>query len=199
MIYLMRHGQTVWNAERRYQGWQDSGLTDRGEAQARAAGRLLKDLVADIGRLDVVCSPLGRAVATMRLAIGELDLAPSVIRTDDRLKEVSLGAWEGILDKDVARRWPDELAARRADPWTAAPPGGENLSAVSDRVGAWLSERDETGPLLVVTHGVAGKVLRGLYLGLKRDEIVSLPTFGQDELHVLAGGISQTHETLAIS
>ena len=199
MIYLMRHGQTVWNAERRYQGWRDSGLTDRGEAQARAAGRLLKDLVADIGRLDVVCSPLGRAVATARLAIGELDLAPSVIRTDDRLKEVSLGAWEGILDKDVARRWPDELAARRADPWTAAPPGGENLSAVSDRVGAWLSERDETVPLLVVTHGVAGKVLRGLYLGLKRDEIVSLSTFGQDELHVLAGGISQTHETPAIS
>ena len=188
MIYLMRHGETHWNAERRFQGWQDSPLTERGQAQARAAGRLMRDLAVNAAGLTVVSSTLGRARHTATLVLEELGLPPEHLQTDERLREVGLGVWEGVLDAVVERDWAELHAARRADPWSVPPPGGETHSDVMDRVAGWLAEQTEDRRLLVVTHGVAGRILRGLYLKLTREEIRALPTFGQDELHVLAGG-----------
>jgi probable phosphoglycerate mutase len=199
MIYLMRHGQTHWNAEQRFQGWQDSPLTERGQAQARAAGRLLRDLAVDTPGLTVISSPLGRARQTATLVLEELGLAPEHMQTDERLKEVGLGAWEGMLDAVVERDWAELHAARRADPWNVPPPGGETHDDVMNRVADWLAEQSEERPLLIVTHGVAGRILRGVYLKLTRSEIRAQPTFGQDELHVLADGeygiLSTTDET----
>ena len=188
MIYLMRHGETHWNAERRFQGWQDSPLTERGQAQARAAGRLMRDLAVDPANLTVVSSTLGRARQTATLVLEELGLEADHLQTDERLKEAGMGVWEGVLDAVVERDWAELHAARRADPWTVSPPSGETHGDVMDRVAEWLAEQSEDRPLLVVTHGVAGRILRGLYLRLTRDEIRALPSFGQDELHVLTDG-----------
>ncbi len=197
MIYLLRHGQTQWNAEGRYQGWRDSPLTQRGQTQARAAGRRLRDLIADMSELAVVTSTLGRAQHSASLALFEMGLGSAPVSADDRLKEIGLGLWEGVLDDDIQAQWADLHAARRRDPWTVAPPGGETHTDVLNRVSDWLAEQSEHRTLLVVTHGVAGRLLRGRYLGLSPEEIRALPTFGQDEIHILSNGKSETVSTLA--
>jgi broad specificity phosphatase PhoE len=196
VIYLMRHGQTAWNAERRYQGWHDSPLTPLGQSQARAAGRLLSELVPDPASLTVISSPLGRARDTAHLVLREIGLETTAVREDSRLTEIRMGVWEGMPDDDVEAQFGPLLAARRADPWSVAPPGGETYAAVAERVGRWLDEQSETETSLVVTHGVAGRILLGLYLGLDRETIRSLSPFRQDELHVLTGGVNQTFETM---
>jgi probable phosphoglycerate mutase len=196
VIYLLRHGQTAWNAEHRYQGWHDSPLTALGQAQARAAGKLLAELVGDPAILTVVSSPLGRARSTAHLVLNEIGLETVAVREDSRLTEIRMGVWEGMPDSEVAAQYGEILAARRADPWSVAPPGGETYASVAERVGRWLGERSETETVLVVTHGVAGRILSGLYLGFDREEIRSLPPFRQDELHVLTQGVSQTFETM---
>jgi broad specificity phosphatase PhoE len=196
VIYLMRHGQTAWNAEHRYQGWQDSPLTELGRDQARAAGRLLADLVADPASLTVVSSPLNRARNTARLVLSELGLDAAPVWEDSRLTEIRMGVWEGMPEQEVFETYGDLVAVRRADPWTHSPPGGETYASVAERVGTWLAEQSEDATILVVTHGVAGRILHGLYLGLDREQIRALSPFRQDEIHVLTEGLSQTFETM---
>jgi broad specificity phosphatase PhoE len=196
MIYLLRHGQTEWNSEGRYQGWLDSPLTQRGREQALAAGRLLARLIGNPGDLAVISSPLGRARTTADLALWEMGLESGRIAEDGRLREVGMGEWEGVLNDDVYSLYAERVAARRANPWSNAPPGGETHADVADRVAAWLAEQSEDRSTLVVTHGVAGRILRGLYLRLDRPGILALPVLGQDEIHVLSDGRSMTHETI---
>jgi broad specificity phosphatase PhoE len=97
VIFLVRHGETEWNLARRYQGWGDSPPTGRGIAQAEAVGRGLRALPEAEG-VRIVASPLGRARRTAELIQATRgDATP--IRLDERLKEVSIGAWDG-LDRD---------------------------------------------------------------------------------------------------
>ncbi len=95
-LYLLRHGETEFNLEGRLQGQQDSPLTARGRAQARAHGALLKTLIAEPEAWRVVASPLGRTMDTARLACAELGLPEAAIETDPRLKEIAFGDWEGL-------------------------------------------------------------------------------------------------------
>ncbi|RYE75137.1 MAG: histidine phosphatase family protein, partial [Hyphomicrobiales bacterium] len=97
LIYMIRHGQTDWNAEIRLQGQKDIPLNDTGRNQARGNGRALADILGTQAiAFDYVASPLGRTRETMELLRGAMGLAPEAYRTDDRLKEVSFGDWEGF-------------------------------------------------------------------------------------------------------
>ncbi len=184
-LYLLRHGETEFNVEGRYQGQRDSALTDRGRDQARAHGALLKTLIAEPESWRVVASPLGRTMATARTVCAELGLPDDAIETDGRLKEIAFGAWEGLTPAEIQARHPEAWAARCADRWHYIRPGGESFALLAARIGAFL--RDVRGDTIVVGHGGIGRVLRGRYGGLAPPEIKTLEQ-PQDAIHRLAQG-----------
>lgn len=171
-LYLLRHGQTLWNREGRIQGHGDSPLTPLGENQARAMGRVLAHEIAAPAAFTLVTSPAPRAVATARLA-----LAPFRRRADldACLREVGHGGWEGLTKPEVFARVPGAESAYRADPfgWHFAAPGGESLDAVVARLDAFLAGL--VRPTIVVAHGMSLRVLRGRVLGLDAAGMAELP------------------------
>ena len=171
-LYLLRHGETEFNVEGRYQGQRDSPLTPRGRDQARCHGALLKTLIVEPEAWRVVASPLGRAMATARIVCAELGLPEDAIETDARLKEMAFGEWEGLTPAEIQARYPEAWAARCADRWHHLRPGGESYALLAARVGAFL--RDIQGDTIVVGHGGAGRVLCGLYGRLSEAEILAL-------------------------
>jgi probable phosphoglycerate mutase len=174
---LWRHGQTVWNAERRFQGQSDIPLDEVGQAQAERAARLLAALRPDL----IVSSDLSRAAQTAaplsRLTGLELTL-------DKDLRERSGGCWEGLTDTEIRTRYPVEHAS-----WT--PPDGEPSTLVADRVAgallrvaeAVLARGDDpprppragsepgfvTGLAVVVSHGAALRLGMSRLLGMPEE------------------------------
>ena len=185
MIYLCRHGQTFHNREGRLQGQFESDLTPLGQAQARAMAALLDDLVAPRERAPwrLVASPLRRARHTAE-AIGErLGLA---VEFDERLVEIDVGEWSGRLREEVRGENPH---LHGDDAWGFHAPGGETYEAMTARLDAWLAQQaaEPERRLIVVSHGVAGRLLRGLYAGLSKDETLR-QDIPQDAVFRLAGG-----------
>jgi probable phosphoglycerate mutase len=167
-LYMLRHGETAWNTERRMQGTKNSALTERGRAQAAAMGRALKvELARTPGPTVFLRSPLGRTCETADIIGHELGLGPAEWRNDPRLAELSYGEWEGFTWKEVEGRHPDALSQWRADPHGFCPPGGETHFELRRRSGAVLADIIAASVrTVVVSHGVSGAVLRGINLGL---------------------------------
>lgn len=173
VVWLVRHGETEWNAQRRLQGQHDSPLTARGRRQALAIADLLARTLAPTrtpGReapLRLVASPLGRTRATMDPIAAALGRP---VEYDDRLKEIGLGAWEGMTWAEIEAEFPGALDGATPHERFFRPPGGETHAAMIERLGGWLAEVD--APTVAVSHGFSGRVLRGLYAGL--DPIAAL-------------------------
>jgi probable phosphoglycerate mutase len=167
-LYMLRHGETAWNVERRMQGTRNSDLTERGRAQAVAMGRALaKELAREDRPTLFLRSPLGRTRETSLIVGGELGLDPSEWRDDRRLVELSYGDWEGSSWKEIEAHTPHALDDWKAAPESYCPPGGESHADLRLRAAAVLADiiasRTRT---VVIGHGVSGAVLRGLNLGL---------------------------------
>jgi probable phosphoglycerate mutase len=182
-IFLVRHGETEWNRSRRYQGWSDSLLTERGIAQAEAIGRRLRAL-PEAAAAEIVSSPLGRTRRTAEI-IAECVGRRAPLRFDDRLKEISLGSWDGLHRNEIAALSPGIFDHDYFE-WYFRTPDGETYDGFAARVGGWLADAGD-GPLIVVAHGIVTRVLRGLYAGLPRAVALSLPV-PQDRIFRLAGG-----------
>ena len=167
-LYLLRHGETAWNLERRMQGSKDSSLTARGRAQAAAMGRALAiELAREPGPTVFLRSPLGRTRETSLVVGQELGVDPSEWRDDPRLAELRYGDWEGSTWAEIERSQPDAMATWRADPEGFCPPGGETHFELRRRAAAALADIIASGTrTVVVSHGVSGAVLRGLLHGL---------------------------------
>ncbi|BCJ90228.1 phosphoglycerate mutase [Terrihabitans soli] len=168
-LCIVRHGETDWNVEGRLQGQRDIDLNGRGRDQAAAVGQILKSDHPEILTFDFVSSPLARAQDTMRLMRGAMGLDPDAFRLDDRLKELTFGAWEGFTWREMVERDPQGSAAREADKWAYCPPGGESYEMLSTRIAVWLA--DLKGPTLAVTHGGVARVLLGLIVGVSQKEL----------------------------
>jgi probable phosphoglycerate mutase len=196
MIYLLRHGETVWNVEGRLQGQKDSPLTLRGIAQARAVADLLRELLDEPSAFAIVASPLPRTWQTAVILSQALGLDPGAIRFEPRLAEHHFGLWEGLTWQEIETRFPDLWQARKTDKWAFQVPGGESYARVALRVGDWLDAQPADARLVVVGHGLAGRVLRGLYAGLPQDEIMEMLE-PQGCLHRLAVGTIETFEAEA--
>jgi broad specificity phosphatase PhoE len=184
MILLVRHGETEWNLTRRYQGWSDSPLTARGVAQAEAMGRRLRDLPEAAG-LPIVSSPLGRARRTARIiqaARGD----SARVRIAERLKEISIGAWDGLDHGEIEALSPGIFDGDGRHEWYFRTPDGETYEAFAGRIGGWLAATEKS-TLIVVAHGVVTRILRGLYAGLPRAASLRLPV-PQDVIWRLDGG-----------
>lgn len=197
MIYLLRHGETLWNVEGRLQGQRDSPLTLRGIAQARAVARLLHDHLDEPSTFDFVASPLARTWQTAVIVCQTLGLDCKAIRLEPRLAEHHYGLWEGLTWREIEARFPDLWAQRQADRWAFQVPGGESYALVALRVRQWLDEQPRDAKLVVVGHGLAGRVLRGLYAGLPREKIMEMPE-PQGRLHRLAENTVATFEAEAV-
>ena len=150
-FWLARHGQTDWNVEGRWQGQASPlPLNAAGRAQAEALGARLSRLRFEA----FYSSDLTRARETAEI-VGRWIGLP--VRLDPRLREINLGAWEGMLGTDVARQYPAELAERERDPANARAPGGESAAEVAARV--WAAADDiarahPVGPVLIIAHGL---------------------------------------------
>lgn len=152
-LWVVRHGQTVFNLENRWQGWADSPLTAEGERQAIEAAKRIRGIEFK----HLVVSSLGRAQQTMDLMVQELDLAHLPIEVDDRIKERGVGVLSGVLTKDMASLFPGEMKMRLEDPLNWHPENGESSWAFIHRVrefaDSFTAREDLSGPVLVVTHG----------------------------------------------
>jgi len=155
-MVLWRHGQTLWNAEGRFQGQSDIPLDPTGEAQAERAGRLLAALRPDL----IVSSDLRRATGT---AAPLARLTGLDISVDKDLRERYGGRWEGLTDKEIREQYPVEHAS-----WM--PPDGETSAIVAQRAAAAMqrvAERMPAGARAgVVSHGAAIRFGMGQLLGL---------------------------------
>jgi probable phosphoglycerate mutase len=161
---LWRHGQTIWNVERRFQGQTDIPLDETGEAQADYAARRLATLRPDT----IVSSDLVRAQGT---AAPLARLTGLAVTLDKDLRERFGGDWEGLSDEEIAERYPAERAT-----WN--PPNGESTVAVADRVRAALDRIAASlaaGQLaVVVSHGAALRLGMERLLGLPEEAFGAL-------------------------
>ena len=152
---LLRHGETALSGGQRFAGRGDIPLTATGREQAVAAAARL----AARGGLDlIVTSPLARARQTAGAVAAATGLEPVV---QDGWAEVDFGEWEGLSHAEAERDWPEQMAAWLSDPG-AAPPGGESLTAASDRVLAALDSLLAGHPgaaVLIVSHVTPMKIL----------------------------------------
>jgi broad specificity phosphatase PhoE len=185
-LYFVRHGETDWNLAKRYQGQRDIPLNATGRAQAARNGRRLAEALGhNAARFDYVASPLARARETMEIVRRELALAADDYRTDERLKEMHYGHWEGLLWDELPQVDPAGFAARTADSWGWKPRGGESFEALSRRIEGWLADISRDG--VIVSHGGVSRALRGLALGLPSAEIPFLAV-PQDRVLVIEAG-----------
>ncbi len=157
-LFLVRHAESEWNAQRRWQGRGDPPLSEHGREQAKVAAQSLS------GEIDVVvASPQRRAIETAEIISRALGLGE--VATDEGLREIDVGEWTGLNIDEVESRWGDELKAWRAGELDATP-GGEDRHAFLERVLAALGRARDAHVgkrVLVLTHGGAiGRVERHL-------------------------------------
>lgn len=161
-LLLVRHGETEWNAQARFQGQSDVPLNEEGRRQALAARRKLAN--AEIKA--VYASDLQRAWETAEIIVAVHGLS---IHAEPRLREQNFGKWEGLTYEEIEERYPKALAGFRADPVNMPLPDGETLRQVAARVQEALAEiihahADDT--VLLVAHGGTLQVLISLILEL---------------------------------
>ncbi|MFM9845661.1 MAG: histidine phosphatase family protein [Hyphomicrobiaceae bacterium] len=187
-LYFVRHGETDWNAIRRYQGQTDTPLNDKGRGQAARNGRMLRELLSGQTDLDFVASPLQRASETMSIIRREMGLVPDDFRREDRLKEINFGHWEGRIWDVLADEDPVAFKARTADPFNWCPIDGESYADLARRVETWLTtlQRDT----VAVSHGGVSRVVRGHVLALDGAAIPLLEV-PQDKVLVLRAGAQE--------
>lgn len=156
-IILVRHGETEWNVEGRYQGQEDTELSERGLKQGHCLAEGLKSVPLDI----CIASPLKRSFMTASFC-AELHNLP--VAKDNRLLEINHGIWEGKLATDIAKTYPKEFAQWHSTPASVTMPGegGENLEKVRARVRQAFDEYAKTyenKTILVAAHDAVNKVI----------------------------------------
>jgi probable phosphoglycerate mutase len=172
-LYFVRHGETDWNRDQRYQGQRDIPINATGAKQARSNGlRLAAWLGERAAAFDYVSSPLRRARESMEILRTALGLDADAYLTDARLMEINYGSWEGQRWQEMAEQDAEGYRARLADIWNWQPAGGESYRMLTDRVGGWL--QDIGRDTVVVAHGGVSRALRALVLRLNPSEAMRL-------------------------
>jgi broad specificity phosphatase PhoE len=162
-LVFIRHGETDWNRELRFQGQKDIPLNDHGRRQAARNGRAVAGILAS-GEWRLFCSPLGRALETMQIVLREAQQPKRPFTTDPVLMEVNYGDWEGRTLIEIGEDFPDQGRARDADKWGYVPPNGESYAMLAARTAGWLRTLD--GPTCVVAHGGVLRALMHILGGL---------------------------------
>ncbi len=155
-IYLTRHGQTLWNLEKRLQGQGDSPLTEAGIEGAKLLGERLKDIELDV----IYSSPINRALQTAKLIKGERDIK---LVEEEGLMEINFGEYEGHTEEEMLSLGRgQEISKIFNGKMDVVPPKGESLRMVYSRVKDTLDEilsREKGKKILIVTHGTTLKTI----------------------------------------
>lgn len=175
VIYLTRHGQTMWNIEKRLQGRGNSPLTEDGIERAKE----LRDRIKDI-KLDVIySSPIERALTTANIIKGDKNVE---VVTDDGLREMCFGDYEGKITDEVMKENPNwDISLIMKGNTELAAPNGENLAEVRERVAKAMDsiiEENKGKTVLVVAHGITLKAIMYYF----KDEEVNSEVMGQATL-----------------
>lgn len=175
MLVLVRHGQSQWNLENRFTGWEDVPLTDAGREEARRSGRLLRDVAFD----RAFTSNLQRAARTLDIVLQENRHPEVPIEADEALNERHYGNLQGLNKAETAEKYGDEQVHIWRRSYDVAPPGGESLKDTAARTLPYFETR--IAPLvmqgeniLVVAHGNS---LRSIVMDLEklsRQEVMEL-------------------------
>ena len=155
-LILIRHGQTDWNAESRWQGQADVPLNSLGLEQAQHLAAELADASIQV----IYASDMQRALQTVQPLA---DLTGLPVRIEHRLREINVGEWQGLLVDEIAARYGDLFHRRQADPSAVTPPGGETVQQVQQRAYPVLDEILERHPhetVAIVAHGFVIALLR---------------------------------------
>ena len=182
-LFIARHGETVFNAVGRMQGMDaHTPLTWEGCEQAARMGKALRSYVSNPASLKLVASPSGRTLQALALVAAEIHADWHAHVTDRRLREIDVGEWEGQYYLTL---FPDIGALVDAEHklFKIVAPGGEDYIAVAARLREWLTEQDFAHDMLVISHGMTARVLRGLLLDLP-----NLASFGAPVAPSLAQG-----------
>lgn len=174
-LVLVRHGQSLWNAENRFTGWVDVPLTDKGREEARKAARNLEGLQFDVA----YTSALSRAQETLAIILQELGLTKLPVIRDQALNERHYGELQGLNKAETAQRYGDEQVKLWRRSYAIAPPNGESLELTARRVLPFY-ERAIAGDLrqgksvLVVAHGNSNRSLVMRLDNLTGEQVVGL-------------------------
>ena len=163
-FFIMRHGETVYNAARRLQANHiHTPLTRLGFEQALAMGEALKSTLGEAPAVTLHISETGRALQTAAMVAAGLGLDWFAARRTDDLKEIDMGSWCGRLYDDVeAEVGPIVMADHLLRP----APEGEDYPMIAARLTRWLEEASTMpGDHVVVMHGISSRVLRGIMAG----------------------------------
>ncbi len=172
-IYLLRHGQTIWNQEGRYQGQLDSALTAKGKLQAKLNALKLQKYV-DIKNIKFFSSPLGRAKETAKIIADENGMCLTNIIYEEAIKEFNYGIFEGKTKKFCQEELKEIFEVREANKFDYVLEGGESYAKVYERLEQWLKSLEGEEVIVVVAHEMINRALRGIYCNIKKDEMLSL-------------------------
>ncbi|KGG16443.1 MULTISPECIES: histidine phosphatase family protein [unclassified Prochlorococcus] len=168
-IFLVRHGETDWNKEGRFQGQIDIPLNNNGKQQAIAAREFLKEVKFD----KVFSSSMSRPIETAKIILQ--NLSSLEIDQKDELREIGHGLWEGKLESEIAANWGELLRKWQQSPETVQMPEGENIDEVSTRaIRCWKSickSLTDKETALVVAHDAVNKTILCNLLGLTNADI----------------------------
>lgn len=183
-LLLARHGVTAWNARHVWQGQRDVPLTDLGRAQARA----LAERVAGEGVDAIWTSDLSRARETAEIVAARCG---AEVRVTPLLREIDVGAWEGLAPADIAEREPETVAALHRGEDLPRGGSGETVAGFQERVVRGLDEAcaaAEGRTLLVVAHGGVNKAVIAHLLGLQKAHVGRLTSGGNASLSEVVFG-----------
>lgn len=161
----------------------DSPLTQRGIEQADHVAHLLRETLCNDDQLfQMQISPLGRVRQTADRVQAKVPL-PYI--EDDRLVEVTTGSWDGMTRFEIDNEFPGHLNGTNAFDWYFGAPDGESFDDACKRATSWIW--DIRHPTIVISHGLFGRILRGVFLGLSKREMLELPV-PQDGFYRLDDG-----------
>jgi probable phosphoglycerate mutase len=184
-IYMIRHGQTTWNAEKRLQGQTDVPMNDFGRQQVLDNARRLKHVIGDPARFRFVTSPIGRAVETMQIIRDVLGLPLAGYAVEDRLRELDYGEFSGHSWSELRRLRPLDVEQRFLDSWHYVIPGGESYRQLAARVFEWFDGiREDT---VVTAHAGVSRILQSRFIDIEPPRIAFLNA-PQDRVMVIRGG-----------
>lgn len=165
-LILARHAETVFNAAARMQGHMaHTPLTRSGIAQAEAMGAALRETLGEAPDRDFWVSPSGRTQQTAAIVGEHLGVPFFDWRQDTRLLEIDVGQWEGRYYADIVAEQGEHIVCPDRRLFRVPPPGGEWFPEIAARLTDWLAGLDMTRPLLVISHGITARVLRGILVG----------------------------------
>jgi broad specificity phosphatase PhoE len=154
LVFLVRHGETEWNRQRRRQGRLDSALSKEGLAGAQRIGACVVNLPVD----GVFSSPLGRAATTARISAAQLGMSETIV---EDLAEIHHGEMAGLTSSEIDQRFPGEMTRRSKEKYEWRFPGGESYADADRRASAALSQIASLGARrpLIVSHEMIGRML----------------------------------------